>query len=63
MFNHLSSGPQVCAGIDLLLFIGKAVISTVLSRGRYVLQEPALDPAQPMPYAFNYFDVRLGRRA
>jgi cytochrome P450 len=63
LFNHLSSGPQVCAGVNLLLFIGKAVIATILSRGRYVLLEPPLDPARPMPYAFNYFDVRLGRRA
>ena len=63
LFNPLSSGPQVCAGVNLLLFIGKAVIAAILSRGRYVLLEPLLDPTRPMPYAFNYFDVRLGRRA
>jgi cytochrome P450 len=63
MFNHLSSGPQVCAGVNLLLFIGKAVIATMLANARYVLLEPDLDPASPMPYAFNYFDARFGRRA
>lgn len=63
LFNHLSSGPQICAGVDLLLFIGKAVIAAMLSQGRYVLQEPALNPARPMPYTFNYFEVRLARRA
>jgi cytochrome P450 len=63
LFNHLSSGPQVCAGVNLLLFIGKAVIATMLGHGRYVLLEPPLDPARPMPYAYNVFDVRVRRRA
>jgi len=63
LFNHLSSGPQVCAGFDLLLFLGKAVLATILSQGRYVLLEPVLDPARPMPYSFNYFEVHLRRRA
>ena len=63
LFNHLSSGPQVCAGVNLLLFVGKAVIATMLSHGHYVLLEPPLDPAQPMPYAYNVFDVRVRRRA
>lgn len=61
LFNHLSSGPQVCAGIDLLLFIGKAVIATIIGNGRYVLVKPTLDPTQPMPYAYKFFDVRLVR--
>ena len=59
LFNHLSSGPQVCAGIDLLLFIAKAVIATILAGGRYRLERPPLDPARPLPYAYNYFDLRL----
>jgi cytochrome P450 len=63
LFNALSSGPQVCAGVNLLLFIGKAVLATMLRQGRYVLLEPPLDPRRPMPYAFNVFDLRLRRRA
>ena len=63
LFNHLSSGPQVCAGVNLLLFIGKAVVATMLGQGRYVLLEPPLDPDRPLPHAFNVFDVRLRRRA
>jgi hypothetical protein len=59
LFNHLSSGPQVCAGIDLLLFIAKAVIATILAGGRYRLVQPVLDPTRPLPYAYNYFDLRL----
>lgn len=63
LFNHLSSGPQVCAGVNLLLFVGKAVIAAMLGRDRYVLLEPPLDPAEPMPYAYNVFDVHVRRRA
>jgi cytochrome P450 len=63
LFNHLSSGPQVCAGIDLLSFIGRSVIAAILSNGRYVLVKPRLDPSRPMPYAYNYFAVRFARRA
>ena len=60
-FNHLSNGSQVCAGKDLLLFIGKAVLVTLLIGHRYTLEQPALDPASPMPYTFNYFDLKLNR--
>ena len=59
LFNHLSSGPQVCAGVDLLLFIAKAVIATILHGRRYSLVKPKLDPNRPLPYAYNYFDVQL----
>lgn len=63
VFNQVSSGPQVCAGLSLLLFVGKAVVATALARGRYVLLEPDLDPAGPLPYAFDHFRLRLARRA
>ena len=53
----------MCAGVNLLLLIGKAVLATMLSQGRYVLLEPPLDPERPMPYAFNVFDLRLRRRS
>jgi cytochrome P450 len=59
LFNHLSSGPQVCAGLDLLLFIGKAVLALLLGKDRYALVGPPLDPDRPLPYAYNYFDVRF----
>ena len=59
LFNHLSSGPQVCAGKDLLSFIARAVIATALSTNRYSLSKPALDPNRPMPHAYNYFEVEF----
>ena len=59
LFNHLSSGPQVCAGQDLLLFMAKAVVAAILSERRYTLVSPDLDPSRPLPPAFNAFDVQL----
>ena len=66
LFNHLSSGPQVCAGRDVLLFMAKAVVATMLRDARYTLVSPDLDPSRPLPHAFNAFDVELvavGRQA
>jgi cytochrome P450 len=54
-FNHLSSGPQVCAGKDLALFLGKAVLATLLRKHRFTLRKPSLDPKKPLPAMYNYF--------
>jgi hypothetical protein len=62
LFNHLSSGPQVCAGRELLLFIARAVIATILRGGRSTLTRPRLVPSRPLPYAYNYFDIEIARR-
>jgi cytochrome P450 len=62
-FNHLSNGPQVCAGKELALFIAKAVLATLLHEDRYILQRPTLDSGKPMPYMHNYYDMRLARRS
>ena len=35
-FNHFSNGSQVCAAKGLALFIGKAVLATLLAEGRSV---------------------------
>jgi cytochrome P450 len=60
-FNHLSNGPQVCAGKPLTLFLGKAVLATLLRAGSYALRWPSLDPARPLPHAFDHFATVLGR--
>jgi cytochrome P450 len=62
-FNHFSNGTQVCAAKDLALFIGKAVLATLLHDHRYVLTRPALDPTQPLPHTYNYFDLAWERQA
>jgi cytochrome P450 len=61
-FNHLSGGPQVCAGKDLALFIAKTAVATLLRKGRYTLARPRLDPSKPMPAMFNPFRVVLRKQ-
>lgn len=61
-FNHLSNGPQVCAGKDLVLFLAKAFLATVLSRGDFTLEGPALDPGRALPHAYDYFRLRFARQ-
>jgi cytochrome P450 len=60
-FNHLSNGTQVCAGLNLALFIGTAVLAEVLRIGRYKLCRPSLNPAGPLPHSFNEFRTKLER--
>lgn len=60
-FNHFSNGTQVCPGQDLALFIGKAILATLLSRGNYHLRKPPLDPAKPLPHAYNHFELVFTR--
>jgi hypothetical protein len=47
--------------VGLALWIGKAVLAALLSRERYVLLKPALDPARPLPHAYDYFALTLER--
>ncbi|HSP78584.1 MAG TPA: cytochrome P450 [Myxococcaceae bacterium] len=61
LFNHLSNGPQVCAGKPLALFLAKAVLARLLQSQRYTLRRPRLAADQPLPHAFNPFRVRLER--
>lgn len=60
-FNHLSNGPQACAGRDLALFIAKAFVASLLDSGRYTLSGPKLDAKRPLPHMYNYFKVKLAR--
>ena len=59
LYNHLSSGPQVCAGVDLVLFISRAVIATILRDHHDVLVQPRLDPEHPLPSAFDHFSFEM----
>lgn len=63
LFNHFSNGTQVCAAKDLALFIGKAVIATLLQEHRYILKQPTLNSAGPLPHKYNYFKLIWERRA
>jgi cytochrome P450 len=61
-FNHLSNGTQGCAGRNLALFIGTAVLAEFLRQGHYKLRQPALSAVRPLPHSFNEFQTRLERR-
>ena len=58
-FNHLSNGNQVCAGKNLALFIAKAVIASLLVRGRYRLHKPKLNSGKPLPFQYDDFATRF----
>jgi cytochrome P450 len=60
-FNHLSNGTQVCAGKNLALFVGTAVLAELLRQGRYKLRRPVLNPAHPLPHSCNEFLTKLER--
>ncbi len=63
LFNHFSHGPQGCPGTALALFVGKAMLATVLRRaegsGGVRLQQPRLDPGQPLPHSLDFFALRF----
>jgi cytochrome P450 len=58
-YNPMSNGPQGCAGRELVLFLGKAVLGHLLQDHRWRLDHPALDPGAPTPYAFDSQAVLL----
>jgi cytochrome P450 len=58
-FNHFSHGPQGCVGAGLALFVGKAVLATLMARRRISLLEPDLDPQRPLPHMLDFFRLRF----
>lgn len=60
--NHFSHGPQVCAGVDLALFVGRSVVAELLARERWELDPPRLDPGHPMPHMLDPFTLHWSRR-
>lgn len=61
-FNHLSGGPQECAGKHLALFLAKSVLAVLLQGRSYRLRKPRLNPAKPLPAMYNYFRLEFDRR-
>lgn len=59
LFNHLSRGPQVCAGKDLALFLARAVLADLLRGARWKLKKPTLDPNPPLPFSLNVRPLRF----
>lgn len=52
-FNPMSNGPQACAGRELVLLLGKAVLGRFLEGHRWRLSHPSLDPARPIAHTFE----------
>jgi cytochrome P450 len=57
-FNHFSRGPQGCPGAGLALFLGKAMLASLLG-ARTVEAESPLDPGRPMPHMLDFFSLRF----
>lgn len=58
-FNPMSNGPQACAGRELALFLGKAVLARLLETRRWTLEAPGLDVRRALPYAFDLGAMRV----
>jgi cytochrome P450 len=59
-FNHLSNGSQDCPGGPIVLLLGKAVLARVLDEYTLTLEEPKLEPGEPLPYMLDFFCARFG---
>ena len=60
IFNHFSHGPQGCPGTTLALFVGKAMLASLLGPGSEVrLLSPRLDPTKPLPHTLDFFGLKL----
>jgi len=58
-FNHLSNGTQDCPGGPLVHLLGKAVLAQVLTRHSPRLQEPRLEPGEPLPHMLDFYRMRF----
>lgn len=58
-FNPMSNGPQACAGRELALFLGKAVLARLLETRRWTLEAPELDAGRAVPHAFDLGAMRV----
>jgi cytochrome P450 len=58
-FNHLSNGTQDCPGGPLVHLLGKAVLAQVLTRHSPRLEEPRLDPGEPLPHMLDFYRMRF----
>src|SRR5207248_7180670 len=54
IFNHFSHGPQGCPGTALALFVGKAMLASLLVSGSDVRRlSPRLDPNKRLQYTLD----------
>ena len=58
-FNHFSRGPQGCPGAGLALFIGKALLASIMHRRRVEPVSTPLDPERAMPHMLDFYALRF----
>lgn len=58
-FNFMSHGPQGCPGYGLSVFLGQAVMATLISGGKLSLTGASLDPGKPLPYSLDLFGFQV----
>jgi cytochrome P450 len=58
-FNHLSNGTQDCPGGPMVLLLGKAVLARMLDRFQLKLEQPELEPGEPLPHMLDFFSVQF----
>jgi hypothetical protein len=58
--NHLSNGPQRCAGAGLALLIGTHALTTAVQLGARA-QQPVLDIRRPLPHVLDHFRICVTR--
>jgi cytochrome P450 len=58
-FNHLSSGPQKCAGANLAIFLATSFLAALLGDSSVQLEAPTLDPGRPLPHALDPYGIRI----
>jgi cytochrome P450 len=59
MFNHFSHGPQGCPGAELALFVGKAMLGTMLRDNVLRATSSLLSPDRPLPASLDFFGLRF----
>jgi cytochrome P450 len=59
MFNHFSHGPQGCPGTGVALFVGTAMLGTVLRDRDVRLLEPSLDATKALPHSLDFFGLKF----
>jgi cytochrome P450 len=58
-FNHFSHGPQGCPGVELSIFVAKAMLGELLQRRDVRLLSPQIDSSRPLPHMLDFFDLRF----
>ncbi|HEX8741798.1 MAG TPA: cytochrome P450 [Thermoleophilaceae bacterium] len=61
-FNHLSNGTQDCPGGALVYLLGKAALAQLLDRWDLTLEEPRLEPGEPLPHMLDFYSVLFEAR-